>query len=803
MWRNYFKTTVRSLTRNRIYAGVSILGLGLGISCAVLIALYITDELSYEDMHVKKERIYRGYIDLEMTEVLHAGVSPMALGPTLVSDYPEFETFSRIVSAGNEVTIRVEDRIYTEEHIWFADSSFFDIFSFDFILGDPASALIEPNSVVLSRTMAEKVFGTYEVLDTTVRLNNSVYTVTGVAEDPPLQTEMYYHALVSLNTWPQQSIQQASGDWYWLISYTYLLTHQPIEQHEIDRIMADFKERYIVPFQESNGLEQDAFYDLKPFEGLHFYTAAEYDHPKGNLSYLYIFGVVGLFIVIIASINFVNLSLAQSGKRAKEVGIRKTLGGDKKEIRRQFLGESMLVAFLASLVGLALVEVMIPTFNSLSGKDFSFSSLFRGELLLSILLLWLTVGLLSGSYPAFVLSRFDPVRVLKGHLPSFGRIGALRKTLVVVQFVFSLLMIVGTIVVFQQMGYMRNRNLGFEGDQALVLEMPGDTAVRNRGASLRTELEQLPQVEYATLSTNFPGRTVGELLFRIEQDGALKERGIKFMTIDEHFLETYRIDLLSGRNFRRDGGTDANQAFIINETAAERFGWHDEALGKRMQWGLLANDSAAYDGRVVGVVEDFHFQSLHNPIEPMVFRFNPGNSNLLAVKLNGDDLPAAMAAVERTWDGMSGGYPFDYQFVDDEFDALYRSEERMLTIFGYFSFISIFIAALGLFALSSFTIEQRIKEIGIRKILGASVTQIIRLISRDFMLLVGIAVIISLLVAYVALQHWLQDFAYRIELSIFILLISAGFAFALAFATVGYHSLRAARANPVNALRYE
>ena len=803
MWRNYFKTTVRSLTRNRIYAGVSILGLGLGISCAVLIALYITDELSYEDMHVKKERIYRGYIDLEMTEVLHAGVSPMALGPTLVSDYPEFETFSRIVSAGNEVTVRVEDRIYTEEHIWFADSSFFDIFSFDFILGDPASALIEPNSVVLSRTMAEKVFGTYEVLDTTVRLNNSVYTVTGVTEDPPLQTEMYYHALVSLNTWPLQSIQQASGDWYWLISYTYLLTHQPIEQHEIDRIMADFKERYIVPFQESNGLEQDAFYDLKPLEGLHFYTAAEYDHPKGNLSYLYIFGVVGLFIVIIASINFVNLSLAQSGKRAKEVGIRKTLGVDKKEIRRQFLGESMLVAFLASLVGLALVEVMIPTFNSLSGKDFSFSSLFRGELLLSILLLWLTVGLLSGSYPAFVLSRFDPVRVLKGHLPSFGRIGALRKTLVVVQFVFSLLMIVGTIVVFQQMGYMRNRNLGFEGDQALVLEMPGDTAVRNRGASLRTELEQLPQVEYATLSTNFPGRTVGELLFRIEQDGALKERGIKFMTIDEHFLETYRIDLLSGRNFRRDGGTDANQAFIINETAAERFGWHDEALGKRMQWGLLANDSAAYDGRVVGVVEDFHFQSLHNPIEPMVFRFNPGNSNLLAVKLNGDDLPAAMAAVERTWDGMSGGYPFDYQFVDDEFDALYRSEERMLTVFGYFSFISIFIAALGLFALSSFTIEQRIKEIGIRKILGASVTQIIRLISRDFMLLVGIAVIISLPIAYVALQHWLQDFAYRIELSIFILLISAGFAFALAFATVGYHSLRAARANPVNALRYE
>ncbi|QTN39651.1 ABC transporter permease [Cryomorphaceae bacterium] len=803
MWQNYLKTTIRSLVRNRVYALVSILGLGLGVSCAILIALYVSDELSYESMHEDVGRIYRGYVDLEMEEILHAGVSPMALGPTLVADYPEFETFSRFISAGNEVTVRVEDQIFTEEHFWFADSSFFQIFSFDLIAGDPKKALVAPNSAVLTRSTALKLFGDLDVLDTTIRINNNFYTVTGIAEDPPAQTEVYFHTLLSLSTWPQQTVEQASGDWYWLISYTYFKTHQALRADERDRIMADFKERYVVPFQETNGLEQDAQYFLKPLEGLHFYRAAEYDHPKGNLSYLYIFGIVGLFIVTIASINFVNLSLAQSGKRSREVGIRKTLGGSKDEIRRQFLGESLLVAFLATLLGLALVEVMIPTFNNLANKEFTFGSLFQMELLVSILALWLVVGLLSGAYPALVLSRFDPVRVLKGHLPQFGRIGALRRSLVVVQFVFSLLMIVGTIVVFQQMNFMRNRNLGFDGDQVLVLQLPRDTAVTNRGASLRLELEQLPQVQEATLSTNFPGRTVGELLFRIEQEGALKERGIKFMAVDEHFLDTYGIELLEGRNFRREGGTDATQAFIINQTAAERFGWNQEAIGKRMQWGLMANDSAANDGRVVGIVEDFHFASLHNPIEPMVFRYHPGNSRLLAVKIQSDDLASGMKSVEKVWDNMSGGYPFDYEFVDEEFDALYRSEERMLTIFGYFSFISIFIAILGLFALSSFTIEQRIKEIGIRKILGASVAQIIRLISKDFMLLVAIAVLISLPVSYVLLQRWLQDFAYRIELSIFILLISAGLAFLLAFLTVGYHSFRAARANPVNALRYE
>lgn len=803
MWKNYLKTTIRSLIRNRVYAGVSIVGLGLGVSCALLIALYITDELSYESTHKNTDRIYRAYVDLEMTEILHAGVSPIALGPTLVSDYPEFEASTRFIPAGHEATVRVEDKFYTEENIWFADSTFFDVFTFDFILGEPTTALSAPNSIVVSKSLAEKLFGSYDVLDTTFQVNNAFYTVTGVTEDPPLQTEVNFNALLSLSTWPQGYVQQASSDWYWLVGYTYFLSHQPLVDSDLDRIMADFKERYIVPFQESNGLEQDAFYSLKPLKGLHFYRDAEYDHPKGNLSYLYIFGVVGLFIVIIAGINFVNLSLAQSGKRSKEVGIRKTLGGSRVEIRRQFLSESLLVALLATLVGLALIEFLLPTFNDLSGKNFTFSSLFRGELLLSILLLWLTVGLLSGSYPAFVLSRFDPVRVLKGHLPSFGKIGVLRRALVVIQFTFSLLMIVGTLVVYQQMSFMRNRNLGFDGEQVMVLQMPNDTTVVNRGASLREELAQLPNVQYASLSTNFPGRLVGELLFRIEQDGALKERGIKFMTVDEHFLETYGIDLISGRNFRREGGTDATQAFIINETAAERFSWNDDALGKRMQWGISANDSASNDGRVVGVIEDFHFASLHNPIEPIALRYNPGNSRLLAVKLSSQDIPGAMQSVEKVWNMVNGGFPFDYKFVDEEFDALYRSEERMLTIFGYFSFISIFIAILGLFALSSFTIEQRIKEIGIRKILGASVSQIIQLISKDFMLLVAISVVISLPVAYVALQRWLQDFAYRIELSFFILLISAALAFVLAFLTVGYHSLRAARANPVNALRYE
>lgn len=803
MWWNYAKLAFRTLKRNKIYAGVSVAGLGLGISCCLLIALYISNELGFESMHEKRDRIYRAYVDLMGDDVIRAGVSPMAIGPTLFNDYPEISAFVRMVPMGQEVTLRVQGQLFRADGFWFADSGFFDVFSFDVLHGDAQQALVEPNSIVLTERMSQKLFGQTAVIDSLVKVNNGYYRVKAVVRDPEVQTEVQFTALASLSTWPDAYMQQTMGDWYWLVSYTYFLTHQPLQAERAQEITEEMKAQYVVPFQQSNGVQQDAHYYLKPLKGLHFYTDAEYDRPKGNRSYLYIFGMVGLFILLIAGINFINLSLAQGGKRALEVGLRKTLGASAKEVRKQFLGESLLVALLATLTGWALVEMMLPIFNQLTEKEFDYFRILRWDFLLGMLVIWLVVGVFSGSYPALVLSRLQPVRVLKGQRAIGGRgIGMFRKILVVIQFTFSLLMIIGTLVVYQQMQYMRDQQLGFRGEQVLSLELPQDTAVLRRATSLRAEFAQMAGVENVCLSRDFPGQGMGELLFRIEQQGVLKERGIKFMVVDEYFLETYGIALEKGRNFRREGN-DQQTAFIINQKAAEQFGWGEQALGKRIQWGLFAADSATNDGRVVGVVEDFHYTSLHNPIEPMVFRYEPTNHRMLSVKLHEENMRQTIGELETQWARLTGGFPFEFDFVDDAFNNLYRSEERMLVVFGYFAFISIFIAILGLFALSSYTVSQRMKEIGIRKILGASSEQIIALIIKDFLPLVLLAFLIASPIAFFALQKWLEDFAYHLEISPLLFLLAGAIAMALAIVTIVYHSLKAAKSDPVKSLRYE
>lgn len=803
MWWNYAKLAFRTLKRNRIYAGVSVAGLGLGISCCLLIALYISNELGFESMHEKRDRIYRGYVDLMGDDVIRAGVSPMAMGPTLITDYPEISAFVRMVPMGQEVTLRTRGQLFQADGFWFTDSSFFEVFSFEVLHGDARQALVAPNSLVLTESMSNKLFGQTAVIDSLVKVNNGFYRVKAVVRDPEVQTEVQFTALASLSTWPDGYMQQTMGDWYWLVSYTYFLTHQPLTSERAQEITEEMKLKYVVPFQQSNGVQQDAHYYLRPLKGLHFYTDAEYDRPKGNRSYLYIFGLVGLFILLIAGINFINLSLAQGGKRALEVGLRKTLGASAKEVRKQFLGESLLVALLATLAGWALVEMMLPIFNRLTEKQFDYFRILRWDFLLGMLIIWLMVGVLSGSYPALVLSRLQAVRVLKGQRSVGGQgIGLFRKILVVIQFTFSLLMIIGTLVVYQQMQFMRDQQLGFRGDQVLSLELPQDTAVMRRATTMRAEFSQMAGVESACLSRDFPGQAMGELLFRIEQQGVLKERGIKFMVVDEYFLETYGIALEKGRTFKREGN-DQQTAFIINQTAAERFGWGDQALGKRMQWGLFAADSATNDGRVVGVVEDFHYASLHNPIEPMVFRYEPTNHRILSVKLQKESMAQTIAQLETQWAQLTGGFPFEFEFVDDAFNKLYRSEERMLMVFGYFAFISIFIAILGLFALSSFTVSQRMKEIGIRKILGASTQQIITLIVKDFLPLVLMAFLIASPVAYYALNQWLEDFAYRMDISPLLFLLAGVMAVTLAVLTIVYHSLKAAKSDPVKALRYE
>jgi putative ABC transport system permease protein len=769
-----------------------------------MIALYVSDELSFETIHQNKNRIYRGYVELNMGSPLYAGVSPLGMGPTLVNDYTEFSAQTRFIPAGNEVTVRLEDQMYTEKGFWFADSTFYDVFSFQFLIGTPTEALVAPNSLVIDQRTAEKWFGSADsAFQKTLRINNSSYSITGVTANPEGQTEVEYIGLISLSTWPQSAMDVYLSDWYRLSSFTYILAQNEVENQRLNEIMNDFMKRYIEPFEESNGLSNHSTYELIPLQKLHFFNEAEYDHPKGNMSYLIIFSMVGIFILVIASINFVNLTLARSGKRSKEVGIRKTLGANKRDIRLQFLAESMLVALFATLLGLAALELFLPSFNNLTDKSFSINSILNSKMLIGIGVLWIITGLLSGFYPAFVLSLFDPVRVLKGGLVRIGSFGILRKFLIGIQFVFSILMMIGTITVFEQMHFMQNKNLGIEAEHVIVLELPKDSTSIKQGNTIRNELLNVKGVEQVSLASNLPGRTPGELLFRIEKEGTLVQQGIKFMTVDEHFFETMGIEFISGRNFRKEGGTDSQSAFIINQTAAQKFGWENEPLGKRVQWGLYANDSAASDGHVVGVVNDFHFQSLHNPIEPIVFLFQSNNSQMITMRINANNIAQTVSKIEEVWQRFGGGKAFDWHFLDSEFDGMYKKEQKMLKVFGYFTFVSILIALMGLFATASFTVQQRTKEIGIRKILGANLTQLIELIAKEFLGVVVIANIISIPIAYFALSKWLTAFAYRLDLHFLYFLTPAVVSLLFTLLIVGFHCWKANNNNPVNAIHYE
>jgi len=803
MIKNYLLTTFRNLWRNKVYAFVSISGLAIGVSCTILIALYIQDEYSYEDFQENKSRIYRVSQDLEMGGLLESAVSNIAAGPALAQEYPEIENFLRVIGSGHQNTVKVGDKVFHESGFWLVDSTFFEILSFRLLNGDYATALHNPKGVILTQSLATKFFGDKDPIGEQIKLNSTMVTVEGVVEDPPGNTEFQFKALRPISAIQPQSMEVFQQDWYRLMCYTYVLVTPQFNPIAMEAKLGDFYAKYIIPFQEANGVSGQFRYHFDPLAGLHFNNTKDYDLPRGNRNYIYIFGAVAIFILVIACINFINLSLAQNGRRAKEVGVRKTLGASKSLIVQQFLGESFLIALVALLVGLSLVELLLPAFNGLTGKSMGLGNLLSWQNLLILVIVYLVVGLLSGFYPAFVLGRLDPVRVLRGRSSKMGQHQTLRRVLVVVQFVFSLAMIASTAIVFQQFSFMKGKDLGFNKERVAVVTLPSDTTFVNHSKVFRNELAKVSGIEQVSNSGNFPGNNVGELFFRIEHDGQLVEKGIKYMAVDEHFLDLYKIELVDGRNFMREISSDDTAAFIINETAARQFGWAEKPIGKRMQWGLMANNTATNDGGVIGVVKDFNFQSLHNPIEPFVFTFNPKHTSLVSFRIAPGKIESVMENVEQIWNEFAGIYPLNYKFVDQQFDRLYRTEEQILTIFGYFAALSILISLLGLFAMSSFTIEQRIKEIGVRKVLGASVYQIIYLLLKDFMLLVAVAAVIAFPVSYYFLSDWLSGFAYRVPISGILFLLVLLLAFALTYIVVAFQGFKAARTNPVNALRFE
>lgn len=795
------KIAFRHLFKNKIYASISIIGLALGISCCLLIALNIFHELSYDQYHTKKDRVYRISATLDFNGPVNAALTSLAVGPTVHEEYPEVESYVRFRSLGN-VVVTKDDKIFRESRIALTDSTAFDVFDINLLQGDKNSILSKPNSLVLSASLAKKYFGDEDPINQMLKLNNSMALVTGVMSDPPLNTELQYDALGSINIMPAQAQEAMNQDWFRIGFLTYLLFDKPINEQAFEDKMKAFENKYVQPYVAQAGIEASIEYDLTPLSKLHFENTKEYDTPKGNENYLLVFGLLALFILVIASINFVNLSLAQSTKRAKEVGVRKTLGVSRSEIMKQFLSESTLIALLSLLLGLCMVEILLNPFNVLTNKSFAIFDIFQPELILTTLLLVLAIGLGAGSYPAFIMSRFQPVQVLKGNIPKTGGVGALRKGLIAIQFVFSLFMITGTLLINDQMQFLGKMDLGFDKQNIISAQLPSDTIFRKQLPSLVNTLKATNGIKQVAMSY-MPNVQTGELMFRIEKEGKLANQTIKFMWIDELFLEVLGVELKDGRNFSKEFATDGQQAFIINETAARRFGWNDEAVGKRMQWGLEGNNAAANDGNVVGVVKDFHFASLHSPLEPLVLLYAANGTNSLSIKLEEGAGPSAVKSIEKAWNDIANGQPFDYAFFDDSLVQNYQNEDRIQRIFNYFSVVSIVLALLGLFALISFSIQSKTKEIGLRKIMGASVWAITWLLVKEFFVVLLIAFVITVPINYYFIQYWLQGFAYTAPLNPFSFINAFLIGLVLSALIALYHTARISRSNPVNALRYE
>lgn len=801
---NYLKISWRHLTRGRAYSLISIVGLAIGICCALFIALYVQNELSFDQFHEKKDRLYRIAERIEHSgEILAAGTS-LPVGPAFMNDYPEVENYVRFMSMGNRLTIKVDDQIFREDNFWYSDSTLFDVMSFKLLQGDAEEALKAPNSIVLSKSLSIKLFNSpSESIGMSLQVGLRTYNVTGVVEDSPGNSDIEYNAFASLSSLPEQQQAAFNGDWFRICCYTYLLFNEPINPADFQPKLDDFTERIIKPFVATFGSESTADFKLQPITKLHFDNSREYDTPKGNMSYISIFIVLAVFILVIASINFVNLALSQSIKRAKEVGVRKTLGAAPKQIRNQFLGESLMVVLISLIIGLALVEIFLSPFNEITGKEFGMLDIFQPEMILTMAAIVLITGLLSGIYPAIVLSSFEASRILRGNLPKLGRFGNLRRVLMVVQFGFSLFMIIGTISIFQQMHYLQNKELGFDKDQMVVITIPQDTAVYNKLSYFKDHLLTNPQILGVTGSGGVPGGNVGELMFRIEQDAQMMDKSIKMMAADEDFFDLLGIEIVAGRNFSSDIQTDIQQGFIINESAVRKFGWIDNPIGKRMQWGLEANGQATYDGKVVGVVKDFHFASLHNPMEPLAILFRPNYSLLFSVKLAGGNVRESLTWLEDEWSEFAGNHPFEYQFLDERIESQYQNEQTLLDIFSYFAILSILIAALGLFALTSFTVEQRLKEFSIRKVLGAGIPDLSRILGREFLVLLIIALVIISPLAYLAISDWLEGFSYRIEVPLYSFLLAALLSALITISTISYHILKLAKTNPARILRME
>jgi len=793
MLKNLLLVAIRNFKRDKWYSLLNILGLMIGITFSLFLIFYIKDELSYDAYNKNADRLYRinSYIKEPERDTMKIAITQVPLAAALKNEFPEVEEATRFVSAGKPMFKNGENRFY-EEKVFFADSNIFKVFTHQFIEGDPNTALQAPRSLVLTESIAKKYFGkTSSVIGKALQNDKGeIYKVTAVIKDVPKNSHIRFNILASFSTLPKDF---GADNWGNFNIFTYALLKPNSSPKAFEtKLLPMYQKHMAAIFSQFNIKIR---YGIQPIKAIHLHSdMANEPEELGNVSYIYIFASVALFMLLIACINYMNLTTARSARRAKEIGIRKVTGVTKPQLITQFLVESTLTALFALLLSIGMIALLLPTFNLLSGKQISFHALLEPGTFVILLAIVVFVGLVGGSYPAFYLSGFNPISILKGKLAKGSSNSTLRRVLVVVQFSISMIMLICTWVVYSQLHYLRTVDLGFNKQQVLSLAANSNNDIRAKIEAFQNDLRKDPNITSVSTSQATPGGgDINFSLFSVETKNGFVDKGVDNYAIDEHFLPTLGMQIKQGRNFT--GLADTLKRVIVNQSMVKYFGW-DNPIGKRLR---QSGDTTGYY-EVIGVVKDFNQKSLYNPITPLVLYYTH-NSNRIQLKLEGRNIPATVTNIERSWKTYFPDLPFAYTFLDQDFDSQYAADQKRGKIFTAFSILTILITCLGLLGLIAFTTEQRQKEISIRKVMGAGIGQIVPLLTRNFVYLVGLSCLISFPVAWLFMSKWLKIFPYNTGLNATPFLLSALSVLLITMLTVIFHAVRAAVANPVKSLK--
>jgi len=796
MLKNYIKIAIRNLLRHKVYSIVNISGLVIGLTCSILIIIYVLYELSYDRFHKNAKNIYR--FGRETTTADRVIREPLSSAPTaraLIHDFPEVSNVVRFGNRG-KIIVKHDDKQFYEEHIYYVDPSVFEIFTFPMIIGDPKTALVKPYSVVITEETATKYFSTENPIGKVLRFNNQHdYIVTGVIHNVPDNSHFEFDMLCSIETLYAQKHPNLYN-WLSFDYLTYILLNENVDYKELEQKFPAFIDKYINDKFKVQGKTIKFF--LHPMTKIQLYSHLE-GYPPGRITQVYFFSILAVCIILIACINFMNLCTARSTNRAKEVGIRKVVGANKGKLIYQFLSEALILSFISLILAIFLVELILPIFSTIIGQKLDLSFVETPWLILGFLGLAIIVGIVSGSYPAFYLSRFHPVRVLKDKSPTGSKKVRLRSTLVIFQFFTSTVFIIQTIILGNQINYLRNKDLGFNKKNVVVLPI-ADEEIKQSIKSFKKELKNYSGVLNASATSTLPGWSIPRH-FKIPQ--GYTEEKMQLMddiNVDQDFIPTLEIELSAGRNFSEEFTADKSEAIIINETAAKEFGW-DNPIGKTIQYSIGPEKFAT--GTVYGVVKDFHLASLYRVIEPLFISNHPDNLNHLLVRIRPENMQKTIDHIKGKWNEIYPDHPFDYSFLEHSYDHYFRIVEKVLQIFFYFTFLAILIACLGIFALATYTAEQRTKEIGIRKVLGATTFGIILKLNKEIIKLVIVAIIFAWIFMQIQFLDPHMFLPYFIDIKFTIYLKSALLIVLIALVTISYQSIKTAMANPVESLRYE